>query len=246
MALSARSSSGRRASIGMPAAFQRKRSASATRSQACRSAGQQAIEALAEQAGQRRGPARRRDRQDHVLALDDRAEIDRRVRRIVDGVDEQVARRRRGGDGPVDLGRRGRDHVPRAVEVGDLERPAVDRDRQRLDLRVDDGRDDGDVGFRVEQGLQLRGGDRAGADDEDALAGQAQERREQRRDGGRGATVGVVHARGSGRMSGASAAGVSGITCSPHSVFSLPRQRPARSSSPSFTWLVQVRQEMLG
>ena len=99
---------------------------------------EQAIQPLAQQAGQRRRAARRRDRQGHALALDDRAEVDRGVRRIVDGVDEQVARRRGGGDGAVHVGRRGRDHVPDAVEVGDLERPAVDGDRQRLDVGVDD------------------------------------------------------------------------------------------------------------
>jgi hypothetical protein len=166
----------------------------------------------------------------------------------------------RGGNGAVHVGRGRGDDVPHPVEVADLERPAMDRDRRRLDLGVDDRRDDRDVSLGIDQRLELRRRDGAGADDEHALAGQAQEGREERGNGRRRTMV--AHARASGRVSGRvsgrasgrvsgralrlSSAGVSGITCSPHSVFSLPRHRPARSSSPSLTGLVQVRQEMLG
>ena len=117
----ARSARAAAAACARPSA--RRRAASRPRSRrACsthapRSRGSTASSAFAQQRGQRRRLAAGRNRQRHAVAPDHAAQERAGVRRIVDGVDEQPPLLGGLGHLAIDLGRRGRDDQPRAVEV---------------------------------------------------------------------------------------------------------------------------------
>jgi len=158
--------------------------------------------------GARRRPPAGRDRDLDRPAPDHAAEVRGRARRIVDGVDEQAARRRCSRDVAIDFRRRGGDHPARAREVRGAELGLDHRD-VLPDLGQHARRDDRDACSGREQAVELAGCDLASADDDHGQPVELQERRVQR----------VGHF-------GAFAAWM------PHSVLPAPRQRPARSASP--------------
>ena len=121
--------------MGRASAFQAARASQRDLAPAFQLFGQQRLQPLAHQPGQRRRRPAGGERDGHRPAADHRRRVGRGRRGIVDRVHEQPARLGRGLHLPVHLGRRRRHHEPGALEIRRRRTAAAARrPRQRAQL----------------------------------------------------------------------------------------------------------------
>ena len=140
---------------------------------------QHRIKPFAKEAGQRRRPAVRGNRNRNAVAPEHAAKVRARVRGVVDRVHEEAAALGFLGDGAVHLRRRGSHDQPLPGEIGRLEAALDDPDSCQSDRLAHVGRHDGDVGAGGSKRVNLAGGDDTTADDEHRALGEFQKDRKQ-------------------------------------------------------------------